>query len=99
MGYREECPVCGREMTVETETIDWGGPICEQYSACPGGCYTYEFSYGYTTVYVSVAGHRLRFGWGYSDGKDAVRAETDAVETACEAARSIIGNEDKAGRP
>jgi hypothetical protein len=84
----EDCPVCSSQMTEHIDTIDWGGPICEHVATCPNGCYSYEFSYGYTTVFVNVRGHRLQFGWGYSDDKELLRAETDAIDTVCAAARA-----------
>ena len=103
----EECPVCYTKLKVETAAIDWG-TICEHYETCPNGCYSYEFAYGYTTVFVNIRKHHLQFGWGYSDDKNDVLVETDAIDTACEAARraqledywSISHqHEGKAGRP
>lgn len=83
----DECPVCYAPLKVQIETIDWMGPICEHYEICPNGCYTYEFAYGYTNVFVTVREHHLQFGWGYSDKREDTKAETDAIDVACEAAR------------
>jgi hypothetical protein len=37
-----------------------------------------------------VRGHALQFGWGYSDDRQVMTAETDAIDTACEAARRAL---------
>lgn len=92
----DQCSVCGTEMKEYVETIDWGGPICEHVATCPNGCYSYEFSYGYTTIHVGD----LRFGWSYSDDKETVKAQTDAIDAACTAARQLKDqNEGQAQRP
>jgi hypothetical protein len=83
----DECPVCYAKMKVSTYTLDWMGPISEHYELCPNKCYSYEYSYGYTSVFVNVRGHALQFGWGYSDDRETLRAESDAIDVACEAAR------------
>jgi hypothetical protein len=79
----DECPVCRSPIKEQIDTIDWGGPICEHYAICPNGCYSYEFAYGDTTIYIG----ELRFGWSYSDDKQVIKTQTDAVEAAIEAAR------------
>ena len=86
----EECPVCYAKMKVEISAIDWMGPICEHYETCPNGCYAYEFAYGSTNVYVTVRDHHIMFGWHYSDDQQALRAESDAIDVACEAARRAL---------
>ena len=93
----EECPVCSAPMRVYTETIDWSGPICEQGEICPNGCYSYEFAYGYTSVHVADA----QFGWSYTDDRQVVKAQTDAIDAAIEAVRLARGipSEDKTQRP
>jgi hypothetical protein len=83
MSNSDECPVCGTTTKEQIDTIDWGGPICEHYVTCPNGCYSYEYAYGCTSIYVGD----LRFGWSYSDDKQVVKAETDAMDAAIEAAR------------
>jgi hypothetical protein len=83
----EECPVCFAKMKVETSCLDWYGPIMEHYETCPNKCYLYEFAYGSTRVYVYVRGHAIEFGWSYSDDPQTLRAESDAIDVACEAAR------------
>jgi hypothetical protein len=101
-----ECPVCYTEMKEQIETIDWGGPICEHYENCPNDCYLYEFSYGYTTVFVNIRDHHLQFGWGYNDDRGTLYAEQDAINVVIAAAQRAqledywkIVNENKAGRP
>jgi hypothetical protein len=93
----EECPVCSAQMKEHIDTIDWGGPICEHVATCPNGCYSYEYLYGYTSVHVADS----QFGWGYSDDRQAVKAQTDAIDVAIEAVRLARGipSEDKTGRP
>ena len=82
----EECPVCYAKLKVETGFLD-EGTLCENFETCPNKCYSYEYAYGYTTVYVNVRGHHLMFGWGYSDERQVMQSESSAIDTACEAAR------------
>jgi hypothetical protein len=86
MNY-DECPVCYAPLKVQTSTVDWGGPIAEQYETCPNKCYIYEFAYGSTLIYVNIRGHAMQFSYHYSDEAETIRLETVAVNLACEAAR------------
>src|SRR5271168_1258990 len=104
MRATEDCPVCSTELREQHATLD-EGTISEHYAVCPKGCYSYEYSYGYTTVQVTIRGHNLMFGWSYSDDKQTTRAESDAINTALEAARhaqvedlSIIQDADQTQR-
>jgi hypothetical protein len=82
----DECPVCYSKMKVETGTLD-EGTICEHYEICPNKCYAYEFAYGSTAVFVGIRDHHMQFGWNYSDDPQTLRAESNAIDVACEAAR------------
>ena len=96
----ERCPICNAEMTEYIDYIDWMGPIAEHYAACPNKCYACEYAYGYTTIQVDLGGHNIMFGWSYSEGRDAVQAETDAIDVVCALARSIKQqDENQVGRP
>jgi hypothetical protein len=85
-----ECPICFAPMKEYTDVIDvynGMGPVCEHYQDCPNKCYSYEYAYGGTRVSVTIRSQHIEFGWHYSDTDQTVRAETDAIDLVCEAAR------------
>ena len=97
----DQCPVCATQMTEYHDMIDvynGMGPTSEHYLNCPNECYSFEYAFGHTVVYVNLAGHRVAFGWSYDTDPQTVKDESAAIDIACEAAR-IIYREDQAQRP
>ena len=86
----EKCPVCAAEMSEHHDVIDvyeGQGPTSEHYLDCPNKCYSYNYAYGYTTVYVNIEGHHIQFGWSYHDTFQTVKDEGDAIQIVCEVAK------------
>jgi hypothetical protein len=85
----ELCPVCYTPMKEDIAYIDYGGPVCEHFVNCPNKCYSYEFAYGSTIIYVFIRGHALMFGWYYTDHEKphGTKAERDAIDIAVKAAQ------------
>jgi hypothetical protein len=86
------CPVCYAPMKEDIAYVDYGGPVCEHFINCPNKCYSYEYCYGSTMIYVNIRGHHLMFGWYYTehDKPQGVKAEQEAVDLACQAARHAL---------
>lgn len=104
----EECPVCFAKCKEDFAYIDqYYGPISEHYITCPNKCFSYEYAYGSTIVYVSIRDHHVMFGWHYTDDPQTIRNEGEAIDLMCEAARRaqledywrIIHHEDQTKRP
>jgi len=58
-----KCPICDREMKHDSDTLD-GWCLREETYTCPKGHYCYDYSYGYTRVFVN---NYEVLSYGYSD--------------------------------
>ena len=85
----ELCPVCYAPMKEDIAYVDYGGPVCENFLNCPNKCYSYEYAYGSTLIYVIIRGHALMFGWYYTDHDKpfGTKGERDAIDIAIKAAQ------------
>lgn len=43
--HKEKCPICGAEIMVNYDTLDYG-IVCEEWYRCHTCDYRYEFAYG-----------------------------------------------------
>lgn len=84
----DECPVC-YSLCTRTTAIE-SFYLCEEYIACPRGCYAYEFSYGSSRVHFSIRGQNVEFYWHYSDPSGDFRPRNEAIEIVTLAARKAL---------
>ena len=56
----DDCPVCGKEMTHYSDSLD-GWLLLEESDVCPSGHYSYSYNTG---VYVVTVG-RKQIYWNY----------------------------------
>lgn len=84
------CPVCDAPMKqTYKDTMD-GWLTCEEHEECSADAnhYSYEFSYGYTTVY--VGDNHEEFGMVYSDTAELRTKFESDIKSAVERAKSKL---------
>jgi hypothetical protein len=81
-----ECPVCYSETKYTTEYENYY--LSEESDECPRGCYSYEYSYGSSAIFIPIRGHVISFYWSYND--TGQRDRHDAINTVVLAARKAL---------
>lgn len=79
----EPCPVCYADMLCQRDYMD-GWALEEAFETCPNGCWHYQYAYGSSEIYVTIRGHLISYGWGYSDIGQETR---DTIDTLIHAAQ------------
>jgi len=84
-----ECPVCYAETVSDYQYEEY--VLCGIDEKCPHGCYSYDFSYGYHTLTISIRGHAIPFYWTYhDDGKELRCLRERAIEIVAKRARMAL---------
>ena len=78
------CPICGKEMTEYTDTLD-GWCLMEQSYQCPDMCYENNYCTGVTEIYVKGE----LFFWSYTTPRNEVEAIEKQIEIAIKKALEV----------